>query len=488
MKVKSLKINFLLNSYRIASAAIIGIFTMPYINKTLGASNLGKVEFIYTIINYFILFSALGIPMYGIREIAKVRDNIVERNKKVIELLIILTITSFISYIILFGILYQLDYFFDYRDIILLMSFMIFLNNLGAEWYFQALEDQMYITVRYVIVRVITLLLLFLLVKDSNDYLYYAFILVLTVCGSNFFNIYFILRGIRFKTIKNLNLKQHFKPILTVFIATLAVNIYLQLDLLLIGLILDDKYVGYYSVPTKLIRIAISFITIIGAVMLPRLTIMFKDDLIAYNNLLKKVFNIILMLSIPTFLLFFLGAEAIINLMAGNDFENAVLTTKILAPLGIIVGIAYFVGYLILYTQNREKIYTIAVGSSALFSAIVNYFSIQYYKHNGAAIVHVFAEFLAIVIMLVFTRKEFLNLKILNFNVLKIIVAGILTFVICAVFKWKVDLLNVVNFYIFLALICCTFTILLVVFKESTLVSFLNQSVLKKIKINEIKK
>lgn len=488
MKVRSLKLNFLLNSFRIASAAIIGVFTMPYINKTLGATNLGKVEFVYTIINYFILFSALGIPMYGIREIAKVRDNIIERNKRVIELLIILAITSLISYIVLFGILYQLNYFFDYRDMILLMSCMIFLNNFGAEWYFQALEDQVYITIRYVIVRIITLILLFVLVKESNDYLYYALILVLTVCGSNFFNIYFILKQINIRKIKKLNLKQHFKPILTVFIATLAVNIYLQLDLLLIGLILDDKYVGYYSVPTKLIRIAISFITIIGAVMLPKLTIKFKEDIVAYNHLLSKAFYIILILSVPTFLIFFLGAESIIYIMAGKDFENAILTTKILAPLGMIVGLAYFVGYLILYTQNKEKIYTIAVASSALFSAVVNYFAIQTYKHNGAAVVHVFAELLAIVIMVIVIRKDLINLKIINFNFFKIIGAGILTFFIGTIFKSFYNVLLVENFLIFVILIGFIFTSILVLFKETTIVSLLNEMVFRKFKIKKIKK
>ncbi len=190
MKIRSIKVNYMLNAFRVISGAFISIITMPYINRTLGAKNIGSVEYVNTIINYLILFSSLGIPMYGIREIGKIRDDVIATTKTVVELLIILFIASSISYLLLFGVLYQLNFLVNYKDLLLIMSSMIFLSNMGAEWYFQGMEDQVYITIRYIIVRLIALVLLFYIVEDTTDSLNYAIIVILTVCGSNFFNLF----------------------------------------------------------------------------------------------------------------------------------------------------------------------------------------------------------------------------------------------------------------------------------------------------------
>lgn len=431
MKIRSVKTNYVLSLMRAFSYALITIVTMPYVNKILGPENIGKVEYVNTIINYFILFSALGIPLYGIREIAKVRAIKKERDKTTVELLVILLITSVISYIVLFGVVYQLDFFKSYQDLLFLMSFMIILSNIGAEWYFQGMEDQLYITIRYVLVRVVSLILLFLMVKQPDDYLYYAFIIIVTVCGSNIFNVIYLLKDINFKeiSIKTLDLRKHFKPILTIFVAAVSVNIYLQLDNFMISSLSGDQYLGYYSVSNKLIRFVITFITIIGVVLLPRLSNLYKTNKEHYNFYLQKAFSIILLLSIPSTILFLIFPEYIVAIFGGADFKASVLTMRLLSPLCIIVGIAYFLGYLVLYTQNSERIYTKAVLISALFSVAVNFFAISQFQQNGAAVVAVLSELFAILIMLYFARDKIQDLNIYDRNLFKIIAAGAVTLI-----------------------------------------------------------
>lgn len=431
MKIRSVKTNYVLNLIRAFSYALITIVTMPYVNKILGPENIGKVEYVNTIINYFILFSALGIPLYGIREIAKVRAIKKDRDKTTVELLVILLITSVISYIVLFGVVYQLDFFKSYQDLLFLMSFMIILSNIGAEWYFQGMEDQLYITIRYVLVRVVSLILLFLMVKQPDDYLYYAFTIIVTVCGSNIFNVIYLLKDINFKeiSIKTLDLRKHFKPILTIFVAAVSVNIYLQLDNFMISSLSGDQYLGYYSVSNKLIRFVITFITIIGVVLLPRLSNLYKTNKEHYNFYLRKAFSIILLLSIPSTILFLIFPEYIVAIFGGADFKASVLTMRLLSPLCIIVGIAYFLGYLVLYTQNSERIYTKAVLISALFSVGVNFFAISQFQQNGAAVVAVLSELFAIFIMLYFARDKIQDLNIYDRNLFKIIAGGAITLI-----------------------------------------------------------
>ena len=105
MEIKSVKLNFILNTIRIFLGAFFILITTPYITRILGAENLGKVDYVNSIIQYFIIFTALGIPNYGIREIARIRSSEYKRTKTVIELGIILVITTIIGYIVLFLIL-----------------------------------------------------------------------------------------------------------------------------------------------------------------------------------------------------------------------------------------------------------------------------------------------------------------------------------------------------------------------------------------------
>lgn len=471
--MQSIKINFFYNALRIISSAVIGLIMMRYVNNVLGAENFGKVEFVNTIINYFLLFSALGIPIYGIREIAKNKDSDLNRIKTLVELLIILFITTIISYIVLVIVLFSVEGIASYKEILILMSSMIFLTNIGAEWYYQGIENQKDITIRFLIIRLLTLLLMFFLVKSRQDFFWYAFIIVLNVCGANFLNFIFLIKTIEFKLIpslKDLNLKRHLRPILTIFVATISINIYLQLDILMIGSLIGDRYVGYYSVSNKLLRIVISFITIIGTVLLPRLTALYSSDFDLYKIYLKKAFELILIISIPCSLTFYFYANNIIMLLSGKDFIPAIITLKILSPLCVIVGMAYFLGYLILYVQNKEKIYTKAVVASAIFSVSLNYWMIIYFKQDGAAIVAVLAELIAIIYMCIYARKFVFELNIFDKNLIKIIVSTFVYGMLIYVSK-RIEDQNI--FIILIFLFGCVFTYggVLYIIKENNILA-----------------
>ena len=436
--------NYLLNFLRVVSGAFIGILLLPYVTRVLGPENFGKVEYVFTIINYFILFSTLGIPMYGIREISKVRDDKKETAKVLLELFSILFVTTFISYLIIFGVIFQLEKFDNYKDLLIVFSSMVVLTNIGAEWYFQGIENQLYITVRYLLVRFSALGLIYFFVIKPEDYIFYALFIVITTCGANVINLFFLLKFISKQKVNwnELNIKKHIKPILTIFVATISVNIYLQLDNLLIGSLSGDKYVGYYSVANKLIRFVISFIIILGAVMLPRLSYLFKNDKVKYNEYLKKSFNILLMMSMPFSVYFLVFSKNIISIMSGSDFENSVVTMQILSPLCFIVSMAYFMGFLILYPQNKEKIYTIATVISAVFSLLVNFYAIKTYQQNGAAVVAVISELFAICIMFYFIYKNKMIEGLFDKNIILISIATIgmfiFSFAISSIFVFSI--------------------------------------------------
>lgn len=427
MKIRSVKVNYILNMLRLTSSILIGLITMPYINRVVGPVYLGKIEYVNAIISYFILFSGLGIPIYGLKLVARVRDNALELSKVICEIFIILLFTSLVSYLVLFGILLNLPLFADYKLLIIIMSSMILLTNIGLEWFFQGIEDQLYITIRTLFIRFITLGLIFLLVKDESDYLYYAIIVVINAVGGNLFNLIKAKSYIDFKEIKfsDLNLIRHIKPSLAMFLASISISLYLQIDTFLLGLLAGDKYVGYYAAANKLVRLVLVIITTVGVVMLPRLTNYWENDRESYYELLHKTFNVLVLISLPCAIYLFIFAQDIISLMAGRQFYPAVLTIKILSPVCVLVACAYFFAFLVLYIRDYEKVYSYIVALSAIASVAINYYMISHYAHNGAAISQVISEFLGAVLLVLATLKLDLlkknEFKILNINLVKLV-------------------------------------------------------------------
>lgn len=436
MKVKSVKLNFILNTTRIFLGAFFILVTTPYITRVLGAENLGKVDYVNSIIQYFILFTALGIPNYGIREIAKTRDNVFDRTKTVIELGIILIITTIIGYVVLFFLLNNVSGFKELKTLILIMSTWILFNNIGFEWFYQGIENQVYITIRFIIIRLIVLILMFLFVKNSKDYIIYGIILVLMNSGSNVLNLINIKKYLSFKniTLKKLDLKKHIKPVLIIFAASLSVSIYLQLDVVMLGNV-NDKIVAYYTVPNKLIRLVLVVITALGTVLVPRITNCLKNnDIENYKKYVNYSIKYILMISIPSVVGIFLLADNIILIMAGEKFIESILTMRILVFILFIVGIAYFLGFQLLYPHGLEKYYTYSVTIAAVINFIFNYIMIPKYYQNGAAIGTIIAELTGVILMLYFTRNylkeiEFYNLKNLKYFISSIIMGLIILFI-----------------------------------------------------------
>lgn len=471
MKVKSVKLNFILNTTRIFLGAFFILVTTPYITRVLGAENLGKVDYVNSIIQYFILFTALGIPNYGIREIAKTRDNVFDRTKTIIELGIILIITTIIGYVVLFFLLNNINGFKELKTLILIMSTWILFNNIGFEWFYQGIENQVYITIRFIIIRLIVLILMFLFVKNSKDYIIYGIILVLMNSGSNVLNLINIRKYLSFKniTLKKLDLKKHIKPVLIIFAASLSVSIYLQLDVVMLGNV-NEKIVAYYTVPNKLIRLVMILITALGTVLIPRISNCIKNnDMENYKKYVNYSLKYILMISIPSVVGIFLLADNIILIMAGEKFIESILTMRILVFILFIVGIAYFLGFQLLYPHGLEKYYTYSVTIAAIINFIFNYIMIPKYYQNGAAIGTIIAELTGVMLMLYFTRNYLKEIEFYNLKNLKYFISAIIMGIIILFIK-SLCLGNILTMLVSISLGSIIYFIILLLLKEDIVV------------------
>lgn len=184
-KKKSLGLNGILNGLRSALNLIFPLVTFPYVTRVLSVNSIGAYNFSSTYVGYFILLAGLGISTYAVREGAKYRDNRKKLSEFASEIFSVNLWSTITSYMLLFLSLCIFKSLKPYLIFILIFSIQIFFTTIGIEWIYIINEDYTYITVRSIIFKLISIVLLFTLVRSKNDYLWYVGITVFSGVGSN---------------------------------------------------------------------------------------------------------------------------------------------------------------------------------------------------------------------------------------------------------------------------------------------------------------
>ncbi|MEQ2936032.1 oligosaccharide flippase family protein, partial [Bacteroides fragilis] len=208
---QSIKNNFLLNLSTTITGLLFPLITFPYASRILMADGIGQVQFFQSIIDYVSLCTALGIPLYAVREIARIRDNKELRSRTTIEILLLHAILTLVGYIVVFILAKTVAKIEIDASLFFLLSTTLFFNTIGVAWFYQAIEDFKYITLRSLFVRILSLVALFIFVKTKQDLFYYAGILVIGTVGNNIFNFFRLRKYIKLSKgeFKRLNLLRH---------------------------------------------------------------------------------------------------------------------------------------------------------------------------------------------------------------------------------------------------------------------------------------
>lgn len=403
---KSIKLNFMVNIFLNGSAYILPLLTKPYVSRILHAEGMGKVSFATSLISYFTMFAMLGVPTYGIRACARVRDSKDELQKTVQEIFLMNLILSIFVYIAFAGMLFFVPQVQGKKALLLVMSCSIILNVIGMEWFYRGTEEYVALAIRSLIFKVIAILLIFALVRSEADYIIYGFCTVIASFGSNIVNFIFVAKKTKFKPVSLKNIQRHLKPTLVFFAMSVATTIYTNLDVVMLEFMTTDAQVGYYDATLTIKLILIGAVSSLGAVMLPRVSYYIEKNL--YNKFIevsKRAFNCILLMAIPLVVYFFTFSEEVIMLMSGKGFEGAILPMKILIPTILFIGLTNISGIQMLVPLGKEKIVLYSEIGGAIVDLCINLVLIPKMGAFGAAIGTLIAE---IVVLLI----QFLSLRI----------------------------------------------------------------------------
>lgn len=406
MSGKSLKVNAMLNGIKTMMSIFFPLVTFPYATRVLQVENLGKVNFSSSVVSYFTLLAALGVSTYAIREGSANKNDNNKFNEFASQVFTINVISTVVAYLALFFIILLAPSLREYKILLFIQSSTIIFNTIGVEWIYSIYEDYAYLTIRSLIFQLVSMLLLFLLVKDTVDYYIYAVIIVLSNVGSNVLNYMHSRMYCKIKLTKKLNLKKHLKPILIIFSTSIATTIYVNSDLTMLGVMVGDYAVGLYSVSTKVYSVIKTVLSAVIIVTLPRLSFYLSNDMgEKYKNTVSKIFNSLSLLTLPTVVGINLLCNQIVMIISGVNYIEANVSLRILSIALVFSNFASFTTASVLLPMKKEKYILMATIASALVNVMLNLFLIPMFHQNGAALTTAIAELLVFLISYYHARK-----------------------------------------------------------------------------------
>lgn len=408
---RSIGHNAVMNVVLVASNTLATMITVPYVSRVLTVEGNGAVSFAQSTAIWFQVFCVIGIASYGIRECARVRDNRERLSILTLELLEIISVCTALSLIA-----FALSILFipAFRANGLLM-WVFLINTLvsafGVEWFYQATEDFNYIVVRSVIIKILSVILIVLLVRKSEDYVIYGILLAFGTCANNVFNIIRLTRLIHLPKdfrLSDLHPSRHLKALSYFTVMNIATSMYLSFDTILLSVLSPGNYqTGLYQLAAKLKSFILMAITAIVNVITPRMSYLTRDgESGEYISLLKQSFSFLFTLSLAICAYMIVFARPVVIFISSDQFIDAVPSVRIAGLVVFVVSLSNILGPLILIPNNREKTFSIACLASMPVSLLLNLVLDGHYGAVGASIAILCTECVSFFIQAWACRKE----------------------------------------------------------------------------------
>ena len=473
---QSVKVNYILNLINTGTQMLFPLITFPYVCRVIEADGIGQINFFQSIISYISLFTCLGIPMYAIREIARDRSDVVQMNRTAMEILLLHSMLTLVGYAIVAILCLTVPQIQVNIPLFLILSLTIFFTAIGCEWFYQGIEDFKYITIRGLIIKTASVVLLFIFVKSKTDLLYYGCYAVFGVLGGNIFNFFRLRKYIHRENIifSELHIKRHVKPVLKVFSFSVVTSIYLQLNTVLLGFLKNALAVGYFAAATKVMQMLLTMSACLGSVMMPRASHLIaenKED--EFNRLIQKSYDFTLAIALPMTIGLIFCAPSLITALCGAKFENSILPSQIIAPIILMVAISNVFGIQVLFPKGKINIVTLSCGIGAVADLILNLCLIPFFSYIGTSIAYLGAEVATTVSMYFIGRKY---IPIIYFKKSHLTYA--LGCIVMAFALYGLSLLQLPTLTILLLQGCCgvlAYFIILCICKDEMLVQILSK-------------
>ena len=351
----SIKRNFLYNSILTVSGYVFTFATYPYVSRVLGLTNVGIVNFVDGIINYFILFAMMGISTVGIREVAINKTNRIKLSKTFSSIILLNAISTLIAIAILLTAMYTIPQLYPHRQLLYIGICKLVFNSLLVEWFYTGLENFSYITKRTIIIKSVYVASVFLFIHDSSDYQTYYILCVLTVLINGLVNIIYS-RKFASLTFNGVSVKPYLSAFFTVGFYIIVTSMYTSFNVAWLGLTAGTDEVGYYTTATKLHTIILALLLAFQNVMFPRVnSLLAEGKHEEYRQKLQLAVDSLLTFAMPIVITSVIFGPNILHFLVGDGFEGSYLPFRIMMPLILVIGYSQITCIRMIYNRRHHS-------------------------------------------------------------------------------------------------------------------------------------
>ena len=425
-KKKSISANVFFNLVYQALTVLMPLITTPYLSRVIGSEGIGINGFTLSIVTYFVLFGSLGTAMYGQKEIAKVEDDAKKYSKKFWEILILRVLSTIISMAIFFFFFCRNgEYTVYYR---LFLIYMI-AYSLNISWFFQGLEEFDKIVIRNIIVKLLSIIVVFIFVKRPEDLWIYILIFSLSELFGNVSLWFYLPSRLKKVSLKNIKLASHIFPAIIMFLPQIAIQIYTVLDKTMVGLLTSDmNQVGYYEQAQNIAKASLVIMSAVQIVMNSRVAnATANKDVKEIKECLRKSFDFVWLAGIPLMLGLIACASNIVPWYYGEGFGAVEPLLIASCPLIIVIGLNGITGIVYLIHTDQQNAFTRSVVFGAIINVIFNYILINLIGTIGAVISSVIAESCIFILHFKYVKKIY-KIKDIFVVSIKPIISGLIMF------------------------------------------------------------
>ena len=429
MKNSKLGHNILYQLLFQAVTVLSPIIVTPYISRVLGAEEIGKYTYAYSIAYYFVLVAGLGINAHGTRQIAATKNNkdLLEKTySNLFWLHFAVSSITTLSYIAI--ILCGLNK--DNQQLSLIMIFYLLSAVVDVKWVFQGLEHFRITVLRSVIIKALYIAAIFIFVRDKTDTAIYTFIMAFVsffLAEASLFVL--VPRQIKLRRPDIKGIFKEIKPLFLLFIPSVANLLLRHFDKIMLGSMSTYEQLGFYENSDKVFTILSTVITAVGDVLLPRIS-----NLLATNDTERanKIFTYALRIGIITSCAFTFGiisiADEFVPIFFGNEFLECIKIIKWIAPSIVMVAFSVSIRKQFLIPRYKNKVYIIATCAGLVCNLIGNAILIPNNGALGAVYATLIAEMMVIICQFIMINKE-LNYKPFVIDLLSFSFVGCLMYI-----------------------------------------------------------
>ena len=403
--MKSLQKNFLYNVLYQILLVILPLITAPYISRTLGATAVGVYSYTYSVAYYFLLIAMLGIGNHGNRSIAAVRDDRKKLDKTFSSIYSLQVITFSIA--ILAYAIYLVLFVKDNRLIVLLQLIYVTSGLFDIGWLFFGLEQFKLTVARNTLIKISTVVLMFVFVHKPSDLWKYTLIMSAGTLFSQAYLWLYVKKYVSFKKCSVKEIASNIKPVLILFIPVLAYSIYKVMDKIMLGNMSSYDQVGFYNNAEKIVNIPMGIITALGTVMLPRMSnIVANGDKKRVDDYIRISAKLVTLLS-SAIAFGLMGVSSVLApVFFGDEFIACGEIIRLLSVTVFFIAWANVIRTQYLIPNKRDSIYLTSTMVGAILNLIINWMLIPKYQANGAAFGTIVAEFSVMIVQMVAVKNE----------------------------------------------------------------------------------